>query len=133
MKRLFFLGAIATAVLDGSPDLVGQTELPPVVVEGRPLGKFGFGTGTGGAIWDSRISHLVINHIVAGGPADKAGLRLDDEILSIDGLSVPGRARKEVFAALRSKEAGQLVDFRVMPRNGSRPPHDVKVRAEKVD
>ncbi len=102
--------------------------MAPIVVTASPLGKFGFGTGTGGPIWRSTIGHLVINAIEKGGPADKAGLHQGDEILSVDGLTVPGRARKEVFAALRSKPANTVVSFTVAPEDGSAPPRTVRVR-----
>lgn len=46
-----------------------------VTVTASPIGRFGFGTGSGGMLWHSAITHLVINQIQPGGPAQKGGLR----------------------------------------------------------
>ncbi len=111
----------------------GAEPAPPAVrVSEAPLGKFGFYTGYGGPIWSFTIKRLVVQATKPGGPADQAGLRKGDEILAIDGLSVPGRARSEVFGALRSKDARSIVIFRVAPEEGG-PAREVRVRvAEKL-
>lgn len=112
------------------PGARGQTRAPDqVVVTAAPLGKFGFGTGYGGPIWRSTLGHLVILSVQAGGPADRAGLHQGDEILAVNGLTVPGRARSEVFAALRAIDARQIVTFRVAPEKGGAPARDVRVVA----
>ena len=92
-----------------------------------PLGRFGFGTGSGGMLWHSAIDHLVVIQLQEGGPAQKAGMRLGDEILEVDGLTVPGRSRKEVFQAMHNKDAGKPVTFKVAADKGRGAPRVVRV------
>lgn len=98
-----------------------------IQVTAAPIGRFGFGTGSGGMLWNPTIGHLVINQIQAGGPAEKAGLRLGDEILAVDGLTVSGRSRSEVFKTMRNKDAGKPVTFKVASDKGKGPAHEVRV------
>ena len=106
-----------------------RADLPSdrMTVTAAPIGRFGFGTGSGGMLWHSAIGHLVINQIQTGGPADKAGLRLGDEILAVDGLTVPGRSRAEVFGTMRNKDAGKPVTFKVAADKGKGPAREVRV------
>ena len=100
-----------------------------ITVVGAPLGRFGFVTTYGGPIWRATIGRLVIKDVKPGGPAEKAGMQKGDEILTVDGLAVPGGRRSEVFRALRSKDAGQVVTFEVAPAKGGLPARVVRVRA----
>ena len=113
------------------PNAVAQTAAPAKTSAAARAagGRFGFSTGTGGPVWRRTIGHLIILRIRPGGPAEQAGLRVGDEILAVDGLSVPGRSRAEVFAALRRKEPGQVVTFRVAPWHGRGAAREVQVRA----
>ncbi len=98
-----------------------------VTVTAAPIGRFGFGTGSGGMLWHTAIGHLVINQIQSGGPAEKAGLRLGDEIVAVDGMTVPGQSRSEVFQAMRNKDAGKPVTLKVSSDKGKGPAHEVHV------
>lgn len=114
-----FLCLVRVAVADPAADSMKVTA--------APIGRFGFGTGSGGMLWNPTIGHLVINQIQSGGPAEKAGLRLGDEILAVDGLTVPGRSRAEVFQTMRNKDAGKPVTFKVSSEKGKGPAHEVRV------
>ena len=92
-----------------------------------PIGRFGFGTGSGGMIWHPAIGHLIVLRIQAGGPAEKAGLRVGDEILDVDGLTVPGRSHSEVFRELRNKDAGKPVTFKVASARGKGSAREVQI------
>ena len=83
--------------------------------------------GTGGMIWNRAIGHLVVLQIQTGGPAEKAGMRIGDEILAVDGLTVPGRSRSEVFGVLRNKDAGKPVTFKVASDKGKGTAHEVRI------
>lgn len=127
LRTMLSLVVLAGTVAPGA--VRGQTRDAParVVVTAAPLGKFGFGVGVYGSIWRSTIEHLVIRSVQPGGPAERAGLRPGDEILAVDGLTVPGRARAEVSAALRGKDARQVVTFRVAPEKNGGLPRVVRV------
>ncbi|RLB40407.1 MAG: hypothetical protein DRH12_10095 [Deltaproteobacteria bacterium] len=62
-----------------------------------------------------------IVHVVKGSPADEAGLRKGDEILSIEGRDFPTKpnAIKKLMESLR--EAPALLEMRIL-RNGQRVP-----------
>jgi len=92
-----------------------------VTVMGAPMGRFGFVTTYGGPFWRPTIGHLVVKDIQRGGPAEQAGLRIGDEILAVDGMPVPGGRRAEVFRAMRSKDAGSTVVFKVAGAKGNGP------------
>lgn len=43
-----------------------------------------------GVYTQQRDGRLVISEVVVGGPAEQAGLQVDDELLALDGLRIPG-------------------------------------------
>ena len=57
-----------------------------------------------------------IDSVVPGGPAEQAGLRPGDQIVSIDGTSV--RAADELIVAIRAKQPGDTVELTYV-RNGT--------------
>lgn len=99
-----------------------------VKVVGAPMGRFGFMTTYGGPFWRPTIGHLIVKDIQRGGPAEQGGMRVGDEILSVDGLAVPGNRRAEVFTAMRSKDAGASVVFKVASAKGAGPVRTLTVR-----
>jgi S1-C subfamily serine protease len=55
---------------------------------------------------------LVVSGVVAGGPADKAGIQRGDLILSVDGDSVS--TLRELYRALWRKGPGETVGFQIL-------------------
>ncbi len=130
-RRAFLRPVLCVAfALSAVPAACSAPNDPPaekVTVTAAPIGRFGFGTGSGGMLWNSAINRLVVLKVQAGGPAEKAGMRVGDEILEVDGMKVPGRSRREVFQTLRNKDAGKPVTFKVASDKGKGPAHDVRI------
>jgi carboxyl-terminal processing protease len=61
---------------------------------------------------------------VTDGPADRAGLRVGDTLLSIDGTQLEGLERQEAYALLRG-EVGRLLQVEVEGLDGRRRRHDI--------
>ncbi|HUR16649.1 MAG TPA: S41 family peptidase [Candidatus Limnocylindrales bacterium] len=76
-----------------------------VAAENESLG----GTVVGiGVLLGERNAQVVVVSVISGGPADDAGIRSGDRILTIDGASVEGLAPEEVAPRVRG-EAGSTV------------------------
>ncbi len=85
--------------------------------------KFG-GVGIDGAPWaDGRI---VVKQLVAGGPAQLAGIRVGDVITHIDGKSIVGSNFKQVVEFRLRGRAGTTVQIKIR-RPGEIKPHDFKI------
>jgi len=69
----------------------------------------------------------IVRFVVPGGPADRAGLRPDDVILSFDGQAIPSPDRLRWVASLAG--VGRTVTLRVV--RGSRT-FDLKLTLEKL-
>jgi len=68
----------------------------------------------------------IVMRVTAGGPADKAGLKRGDVILSVDGTSVD--PDHSLGALIAGKKAGDKVTLSVQPRRpAAGNPHDVTV------
>lgn len=127
LRKLVLCAALAVSAV---PVAVSAPNDPPperVTVVAAPIGRFGFSTGSGGMLWTSAINRLVVLKIQAGGPAEKAGMRVGDEILEVDGMKVPGQSRREVFQTLRNKDAGKPVVFKVVSDKGKGPAREVRI------
>lgn len=74
---------------------------------------------------------LIVAHPVAGGPADKAGMRSGDEILAIDGRSTKGMSLPAAVQLIRGKR-GQAVTLTVK-RAGKEAPFDLRIVREIVE
>lgn len=84
--------------------------------------------GTGAVLRKGQQSdEIVIEGCVDESPAQKAGLRKDDVVIAVDGVSVSGKELDEVVRAVRGK-VGTYVTFTIQ-RNGG-PPE--RVRVERV-
>jgi S1-C subfamily serine protease len=86
----------------------------------------GFGPGVGPRIQRSMEGAWVAS-VVAGSPAEKAGLKQGDVILSVDGTAVD--AKNALGDLIAAKKVGDTVTLSVGTRGQS--PHDVKVALEK--
>lgn len=69
----------------------------------------------------------LVARVVSGGPADKAGLKKGDVILSVDGTAVD--ADHPLGVLIQGKKAGDTVTLSVEPRRAAagKGPHDVTV------
>ncbi len=77
--------------------------------------------GTGIVITaDDATKMIDVTNLVPDGPADKAGVKQDDVIVSIDGVSTKGMPIQKASTHLRGKEGTQVV--LVVQRNGASMP-----------
>lgn len=75
--------------------------------------------------WYGRIQVATVEQ---GSPAHDAGLRVDDEILAIDGIEIKSMTAGEVVWRLLG-EAGTTVEFTVLHENAAEP---VRLRLQRV-
>jgi regulator of sigma E protease len=91
---------------------------PDIEVDDKLFGRLGFA---------GPYTSAVIGDVVANGPAEVAGLRKGDRVVSADGRAVidgpqlrrlirESAQRPEAMLALRVERAGQLIDVSVTPR-----------------
>jgi putative serine protease PepD len=85
----------------------------PFLEKGQQVPHAYLGVGTG----DARQGGALVGNIVAGGPADKAGLRAGDRVLQIGGQ--PIRGADDLSAAVNDHKPGDKVQFQV-DRGGQR-------------
>ncbi|HEX7393683.1 MAG TPA: PDZ domain-containing protein [Anaerolineaceae bacterium] len=83
--------------------------------QGTPRFRFGVPNG---------VSGLVVNSVVSGGPADKAGIKAGDVVTKLDGNAVTNA--NEFVAALGAKKVGDTVTLTITPQ-GSTQSSDVTV------
>ncbi len=68
---------------------------------------------------DLRLKSLIVHDVIAGSPADKAGILPGDKITHFNGLPVFLRSLEEVTNKLRKKE-GKKIKLRVKRNNESK-------------
>lgn len=110
--------------LDPFTNYISETDVESYRIQGD--GKYSGLGANGEKIGD----WVVINEIYENSPALKAGLKVGDAILSIDGQSAAGKSAEQVFEFLRGFP-GTKVDLRVRHANGKEI--DVRVEREAVE
>ena len=81
--------------------------------------------GTGIVIQSNEQTKFIdVSNVIPDGPADKAGVQQDDEILSIDGLSTKGMTIEQASSHLRGK-AGTAVQLNIDRQGKTIPPISV--------
>jgi carboxyl-terminal processing protease len=65
-----------------------------------------------GVLLGERNDQIVVVSVISGGPADRAGIRTGDAIITVDGQSVAGLAAEEVAPKVRG-DAGTTVEVTV--------------------
>jgi carboxyl-terminal processing protease len=71
-------------------------------------------TGIGAEMkFDDKTGHAIILRTIPKSVAEKAGLKIDDQILSVDGKKFKGKDLHDVVNAIRG-EAGKSVDLKVL-------------------
>ena len=122
---------LAYGATQGLVDAVGDTGhtrfLTPADVAASHQSLSGSITGIGARM--SQVdSDFVVQSVVPSSPAQKAGLRAGDVIISIDGVSVSGKTLDQVVSSIRG-DAGTTVKLQVGRQGGT--PFDLSiVRAE---
>jgi carboxyl-terminal processing protease len=81
--------------------------LTPDEVKARDESLSGTFVGVG-AILDLKDSHLVIVRVLHDSPAEHAGVTAGDEIISVDGVAVAGKAVDEVATKVRGPEGTKV-------------------------
>jgi len=66
----------------------------------------------------SERDEVVVQRVVKGGPADKAGIKVGDQILTADGLSI--RSVYQAVVPLMKKQPGDTMVFLVQQKDGRR-------------
>ena len=82
-----------------------------------------------GAVLGERAGQAIIQSVITGGPADRAGLRSGDVIVSVDGQPLEGLAAGEVASRIRG-EPGTTVRIEVLHEGASDTTTLSIVRAE---
>lgn len=72
--------------------------------------------GLGISLYQPELSEIIISHLVAGEPADLAGLQVGDKLLRVDGIDIVAWQPWSDYVRAR---AGQAIEFDVL-RNGKR-------------
>jgi len=83
-------------------------QILPALKQGRAIKRPYLGVSTGDA---STGSGAVVADVIAGGPADRAGLQAGDRIVAIAGRTVTQST--DVSSAITSREPGAKVDVRI--------------------
>src|SRR5207247_3079937 len=117
--------AVEKAVFDGITGTLDRFSRysPPGAARDQRAARDGFG-GIGITL-DTTTDAFRIAAVMPQGPAARAGLKPEDTIVAIDGVSIVGRAQAEVIHLLRGPVAS-TVAVRVT-RPGSPQPRDFRV------
>jgi carboxyl-terminal processing protease len=77
--------------------------LTPDQVKSRDAGLSGTFVGVG-AVLDQQGSSIFVTRVLHDSPAERAGMKAGDEIVSVDGVAVSGLTREEVVGKVRGQE-----------------------------
>ena len=117
MRVLFslFCGILAVAS-SSSADI--PVKLSPVEVKEKPFGELGINVNCR-TTWlamvskDAKIEDMVINEVKADSVAEKSGLKLKDQVMTVDGIAVSELSIRDVIRIWREKGVGDHVRFEV--------------------
>jgi len=85
-------------------------------------------------VWAERIgdpASLYVNHVHPEGPAQQAGLKHGDEIVTVNGAAVTGKTYEQVIQMVRG-EAGTAVKLGVKGEGGQREIAITRIAGEKL-
>ncbi|MGZ8501963.1 MAG: S41 family peptidase [Candidatus Limnocylindrales bacterium] len=119
--------------IDGLVEAVGDTGhtrfLTPDEVAVQNTSLSGSIVGIG-AVMNVEASIPIIQSVISGGPADRAGLRSRDRILTVDGTTTEGQDLQAVVERIRG-DAGTTVKLTVL-HDGETKPVEYSIVREKV-
>ena len=85
-------------------------------------------------VWAERIgdpASLYVNHVLPEGPAQQAGLKHGDEVVTVNGTTVSGKTYEQVIKMVRG-EAGTAVKLGVKGEGGLREIAITRIAREKL-
>ena len=85
-------------------------------------------------VWAERIgdpASLYVNHVIPEGPAQQAGLKHGDEVVTVNGATVSGKTYEQVIKMVRGG-AGTAVKLGVKGEGGLREIAITRVASEKL-
>ena len=85
-------------------------------------------------VWAERIgdpASLYVNHVLPEGPAQQAGLKHGDEVVTVNGAAVSGKTYEQVIKMVRG-EAGTAVKLGVKEDGGVREIAITRIASEKL-
>ncbi len=85
-------------------------------------------------VWAERIgdpASLYVNHVIPEGPAQQAGLKHGDEIVTVNGATVSGKTYEQVIKMVRG-EPGTAVKLGVKGDGGLRELAITRIAGEKL-
>jgi membrane-associated protease RseP (regulator of RpoE activity) len=85
-------------------------------------------------VWAERIgdpASLYVNHVLPEGPAQQAGLKHGDEVVTVNGAAVSGKTYEQVVKMVRG-EAGTAVKLGVKGEGGLREIAITRIASEKL-
>ncbi len=119
--------------IDGLVQAVGDTGhtrfLTPDEVKDQHTSLSGSIVGIG-ALMNTDQGQPIIQSVIPGGPAEKAGLRSGDRVLTVDGKSVDGLEIDEVVKLIRG-DAGTTVRLSIL-HDGDSAPVDYSIVRQQV-
>ncbi len=119
--------------IDGMVQAVGDTGhtrfLTPAEVKDQHTALSGSIVGIG-ALMDTSNGSPIIQSVIPGGPADRAGLRSGDRVLQVDGTPTDGMSVDDVVKRIRG-DAGTTVKLQIL-HDGDTTPVDYSIVREKV-
>jgi C-terminal processing protease CtpA/Prc len=81
-------------------------------------GYFGFGLGVKGeGMFNPTVKSVTVQSIQPGTPAAEQKIAVGDEIVEVEGVSVPGRKANEL-KPLMEKKVGEVIHLRLKRANG---------------
>ena len=121
---------IETAVLNGMTGALDRFShySPPEVARDQRAQRDGFG-GIGVSL-DTTGDTFKVTAITPQSPADRAGIRPEDQIVAIDGVATAGCQHEEVLHRLRGP-VGSAIAVRVL-QAGAASPHDLHLHRAHV-
>jgi membrane-associated protease RseP (regulator of RpoE activity) len=63
---------------------------------------------TASGFFSPEVDELIVNKVIANSPAEKAGLKVGDKVLSLEGCNIPGCPASKVKGYLKSDSGTEL-------------------------